>query len=128
MYLKPFPPDPVFAKGGIPQNPFWQTLKLHPCGEMRHPLYLCVALTDGKAVSWPMFQLNGAYYLNPYCGAPRLWGLESPWQIHCPLVDGLDQYILYGMTDEAIGSTLPPICGSICFVHTEQLQVLKSLP
>lgn len=39
----------------------------------------------GKAVS--MFQLNGAY-LDPYCRGPGVWGLESPLQIHCPLVDG----------------------------------------
>ena len=63
-------------------------MKLHPCGEVRHPLYLCVALMDGKTVSWSMFQLNGAYYLNLCCGAPRLWGFESLLQMHCPLVDG----------------------------------------
>ena len=40
----------------------------------------------------------------------------------------LDQSILYDMTDGAVWPALLPTSGSTCSVHTEQFQVLKTLP
>lgn len=87
-FIKHFPPYSLFANGSIPQNPLWQTLKLHQCGGHGAPSIFVISPNRWECsflfhvpAKWCL--LSPTLLLSP-------WSMGfggSPLLIYYPLVD-----------------------------------------